>query len=126
MSEDKKHTPLPWEVNIIRNEGDFGMGEDISSGFDSYSISIANGKIIADTTNSDLIIVEDESDDETRFTWDTVGKANAEFIVRACNTHYKLLDACKEVTEWFANKSEFVGAELNELIKAAIAKAEGK
>ena len=55
-------------------------------------------------------------------------EANAEFIVRACNSHYELLEACKRTVEMFDKNS----IAMNELpytytrLKQVIAKAEGK
>ena len=60
-------------------------------------------------------------------------KANAAFIVKACNSHYELLDACKEafgvitepgvmdVDEWKAWQKKTIFQ-----LKFIIAKAEGK
>jgi hypothetical protein len=53
--------------------------------------------------------------------WSPESQANANFIVRACNSHYDLLDALKAVVSVADRKTEEFDA-----ARAAIAKAEGK
>lgn len=64
-------------------------------------------------------------------------ETNAEFIVCACNAHYDLLEACKEVQKLIRlarnyfpksiqNSNSFALENTNAVICAAIAKAEGK
>ena len=55
---------------------------------------------------------------------DVAQKDHAEFICRACNCHYELLEVCKEAL-YVLNRT---GADLaiEELLKKVIAKAEGK
>lgn len=49
-------------------------------------------------------------------------KANAEFIVKACNSHYELLEACKAVLVSIQGADD----QLERIVKQAIAKTEGK
>ena len=58
-------------------------------------------------------------------------RANAEFIARACNNHYDLLEACQHYVKWSEGNGteeelEVVLDEADFMIRAAIAKAEGK
>ena len=66
-----KHTELPWKVGYItaENEIDFEVGVETVE--DNYWIGSTG--------------LEEEP----------TGEANAEFICRACNSHYALLGACK-------------------------------
>ncbi len=66
------------------------------------------------------------SDGSTRIiavldTFDEEGKANAEFIVRACNSHDALLEACREAALWL--RDEYPSALPVEMLEAAVAKA---
>lgn len=52
-------------------------------------------------------------------------RANAAFIVRACNNHYPLVEACKEITEGLTtNKWDGLEKELDEKIQETIKNAE--
>lgn len=56
-------------------------------------------------------------------------EANAEFIARACNSHYELLAACKTLLSIIHAQAAVVDSKFNngiESARAAIAKAEGK
>lgn len=66
----------------IKNEGEYGSGEDCHSGFQSYGV-YSGDKAICDTMNSDLIEVHEESDEENHYAWDETGRRNAEFIALA-------------------------------------------
>lgn len=52
---------------------------------------------------------------------DSLGK-NARFIVSACNSHYELLNACKEALSILSVQD----GRVKELLEKVIAKAEGK
>ena len=75
-------TPGPWEDDSIRNEGDYGSGEDTRSKFHSYAV-YADGKAICDTLNSDLALVEEEYDEDGASAWDEVGRKNMAYISAA-------------------------------------------
>lgn len=81
MSE-MKHTPLPWEV---------------CNGIDIYPVGdIAARHYVADCDPDGACLADMALDvgehPHTDSTYE-MKKANAEFIVRACNSHYDLLDA---------------------------------
>ena len=60
------------------------------------------------------------------------GAANAAFIVRACNNHYKLLEACKEAVTFISGlqiditREDTYANECQTLLEQAIAEAEGQ
>lgn len=82
----KAATPGPWDTDTEQNEGSYGMGEDVSEGFDSYGVYAGDKKVV-DTLNSDLAEVEVDGDcDENgprSWAWDEQGRRNAEFIAAA-------------------------------------------
>ena len=94
------HTPTPWEVIEVKNEGDYGDGgPDPSSGFDSFAICDANGRTICDTLNSEVAMVSEEADEDGVYAWDEVGKADAAHIVRCVNAHDALVRALKALVD---------------------------
>ena len=99
MSE-KRHTPLPWGIDLEINESGRSDAVGLVGGADGWTV--ADGWL--------NVATEEE------------GHANAEFIVRACNSHYELLEVVRKVAEHFADTDAPLGA----AARAAIAKAEGK
>lgn len=104
MTRQSKHTPLPWKVYYAKNNGQviLGTGEENGCAIQNHS-----GAFWRD-------------DDEA--------KANAEFVVRACNSHYELLEALeclldKADKEW--GKS-LVWRVTRDEARLAIAKAKGE
>lgn len=108
MSEDKKHTPLPWGVTGVYGSSTIGHIDGLGSG----------GGQIATTWN------------------EQGGLVNAEFIVRACNSYYehplnyKLI---KDRLIYFCNTNGISKVQYSKVmnliftvIDPAIAKAEGK
>lgn len=78
-------SPLPWEQDCV---GGNSMG-----GEDAYeALYDANGKIIADTANSDVAEIREE---EGHY-WDEQGRRDFAFIRRAVANFENLLVACKE------------------------------
>lgn len=72
-----KHTPGPWEIDAIDNCGEYGDGgPDTSTGFKSYAVYDAKGRVLFDTLNSDAAEVHDEIDENGHYAWDEVGKRN--------------------------------------------------
>jgi len=69
--EKAEHTPLPWHKDIHGHIGD-SKGTNIASTWTTPDENNPNGRPY---------------------------KANAAFIVTACNAHYKLLNAAKQVME---------------------------
>lgn len=84
---ETKHTPLPWAANIK----DSGL-------YDKTDISHDSGFICRFDSSDEGYI--GEFDDATI-------KANAEFIVRACNSHYDLLEALDEIVQWHKSLTEY-------------------
>lgn len=65
----KNHTPLPWKVYYAKNNGQVVLGTGEENG---CAIQNHNGAFWRD---------------------DEEAKANCEFVVKACNSHYELLEA---------------------------------
>jgi len=94
-----KHTPLPWKVYYAKNNGQLILGTGEESG---QAIQSHNGAFWRDEAEA---------------------KANAEFVVKACNSHYELLEALESVKEYVHNFGE---SHLIEIVDKAIAKARGE
>lgn len=90
-------TPGPWECGDTQNEGAYGSGPDCRERFTSYTVE-ANGKIIADTLNSDVATVEEEYDEDGTTAWDEVGRRNMKFIATANPVILKTL--CTMALKW--------------------------
>ncbi|CAJ3096886.1 bacteriophage protein [Burkholderia pseudomallei] len=72
-----KHTPGPWEIDTIDNEGEYGDGgPDTSTGFKSYAVYDEKGRVLFDTLNSDAAVIHEEGYDLDHYAWDEVGKRN--------------------------------------------------
>jgi len=86
-----QHTPTPWFLNprenkyqAVGNPKEMAILESIGHAkFDALSIGAENGQV--------AIIPLDESN-----------KGNAEFIVRACNSHDDMLEALEDCDRAFA------------------------
>lgn len=101
MTQSPKHTPLPWRV------------------FNGETI-VGNDDKLLDYSNNDSSVEIAEG----------VYCENAEFIVRACNSHYELFDALDRILDEidgiaFGNIREFSQHVLIKA-KAAIVKAKGE
>lgn len=90
-----KHTPLPWKV--------------ISDQSVQYHY-IYGDKIVAEASK--------------RSNMGDVGKSDAAFIVRACNSHYDLLELARQIA-LAAEHNEGIPADILRGARAAIAKVEG-
>ena len=80
----KKATQGIWEIEAIQNtDASYGSGPDCGTGFTAYEI-IADRNSLLDTlgSNASIIEVADEGDD-SQYAWDSVAKANLEFIAAA-------------------------------------------
>lgn len=102
-----KHTPIPWHESNERNAG--GQLIDI---------------VIRNKKRDPIALV-------SALGWDKkTSRANAEFIVRACNAHDDLLDACREMVEQYGGMIDGIVEEpariAVEKAKDAIAKAKDK
>ncbi|WP_157126731.1 hypothetical protein [Burkholderia metallica] len=72
-----KHTPGPWEIDTIDNCGEYGDGgPDTSTGFKSYAVYDAKGRVLFDTLNSDAAEIHEQGYDLDHYAWDEVGKQN--------------------------------------------------
>jgi hypothetical protein len=69
-----------------------------------YNIYAPSGRIIADTLNSDMVLLEDNGEGASL---DVVGRANAAAIVAAMNSLESLL-ACAEALEVFARAARSI------------------
>lgn len=81
----KHATPAPWEVDTEKNDGCYGIGDDIHEGFQSPVMSTADGKRLFDASNSDTASVEEEWDEDSHSAWDEVGRRNFELIAALRN-----------------------------------------
>lgn len=91
------HSPLPWEISEI-DHGDYNEIE-----------------IVAPAEHWSTVVFMGEA-------FRARNVANAEFIVRACNSHHELLAACKLALGAFERNDAIDWADL----ERAIAIAEGK
>lgn len=91
------HTPLPW----IRTNGTdifSSLGAKNSSGI--LPSSNMDGWQIADCSQGICFI----GDTKVELTKEEQ-LSNAKFIVRACNSHYELLEACKTLIKWLEDSN---------------------
>lgn len=116
-----QHTPTPWAVEL--HDADPGIPRSQGGG---RKVQIyGNTKDATGITGCVRIATVSRANVELPIT-----KANAAFIVRACNSHDELLEACKRVEYFFQNITDsYKGPNYAEAFKAvssAIAKAEGR
>jgi hypothetical protein len=84
------HTPEPWGVEEIDNEGEYGSGPDTSRGFQSFAICDVQGRALFDSLNRDVGVSEIHEDghaDEDGYVaaWDDMAKRDAHRIVACVN-----------------------------------------
>lgn len=96
----QKHTPLPWKVYYAKNNGQLVLGTGEENG---QAIQNHNGSFWRD---------------------DAEAKANCEFVVKACNAHYELLEAL-ELADAALSGSNMNMNVVQKKVKAALAKARG-
>jgi hypothetical protein len=111
MTQEQKHTALPYRAGALNPMTGVVV---ISHPYENPEFTTTGGKglkNLADCYNENAT-------------------ADAEFIVRACNSHYELLEALKAILEDCTfEKRSGVSRNVNEyraVAKAAISKAEGK
>lgn len=109
---ENKHTPLPWFKATLK----FGK--------DGFHLSGDVPALKMHDISAELLFVSLGAEEKELL-------ERRAFIVRACNSHYELLEALKHVMGWidswspsFTEDDEW--PEYNDNIRAAIAKAEGK
>jgi hypothetical protein len=111
--ENNRHTPIPWYI-----EGESGNPHE------AYIIvGDKQGSTIAWTSNS----FDDSSNEEYISEEDT---ANAQFIIRACNSHDELLEALESVLSFDVDEAisawEDPSQQALAMAHKAIAKAKGE
>jgi len=111
-AQETQHSPLPWNVggpNLPSVGGEEG----------ACGVEDREGMTICDTWPSANV----DSDSPL------LARANAEFIVRACNNHEALLDALRTIEALICDQplcGHFTAEEIRSVVHAAIAKVEGK
>lgn len=122
MGEQGKHTPLPWEAGRMVNEDGSVMTKEelrrylceaIDNGNDDGFFFISQGDRMPDICHTGN---------------GPTSRENAMFIVRACNSHYELLAACKAVVMMLDCDDrnpclEEIIERANTMVRAALAKA---
>jgi uncharacterized OB-fold protein len=109
LETQRKHTPLPWGY-----DGD---------GFDSVVAQLC------DTDGYTIFPVDEDGTacghiaEMSEVEGDEEAKANAAFIVHACNNHYKLLEALQTLADATAGHARHFAEHI--AARAAIAKATG-
>lgn len=89
MSESK-HTPLPWECDSVALRNDGETSYIIYSANDEFFGALEGQRVIFDTLNADSVFTPEDC------------AANIAFALRACNSHYELLEACWAVVGTWA------------------------
>lgn len=72
-----------WSTDTIKNEGEYGAGEDAVSGFDSFAVIDSKGNTLLDTLNFDQSEIQEEYDDDYFRAWDEPAQRVAEFVAAA-------------------------------------------
>lgn len=78
-----------WYTESEKCDGSYGSGEDCGEGYLAYSIltdaepRYGNPGVIAETSNSTLGVIHEESDEDGFTAWDETARANTAFIVAA-------------------------------------------
>ena len=96
-----KHTATPW--NMVSQKGLIGRQKE----GDRLIYSVETKEHVSETFQYRN---DEHTDAETSI-------ANAEFIVRACNSHEELVEACKDVQYYFRNYEEDNTTALVHLLK---------
>ena len=107
-----EHTKTPWRVGTAYHN--------------DVTIESGNGTRIAVMENPDMFY---EQKTEDHISYSKTQEANTEFIVRACNAHEDLLDACAQaINDWHADDANFHIEEPKylKMARKAISKAEGR
>lgn len=98
-----KPTPAPWSVDSTPNEGEYGNnGPDTRSGFNSFAIIDAEGRVLFDSLNRDgsACEVTEDYDEDGGSAWDAQAKADAEHAVKCVNEHDELRWVVNAFLEW--------------------------
>ncbi|MNV67092.1 hypothetical protein D3C71_1598760 [compost metagenome] len=119
-----KHSPAPWSVETVRNEGEYGSGPETSTGFDSYAVLDANGRTLFDSINSDVAEVHAVEHCLGVDAWDDVARENLTLAAAAP----ELLDALEGLLSAYQDPGNegHTHDEKVQVSRAAIAKAKGE
>ena len=119
MTQERKHSPLPWVV-----AGTTIYTDETRGFFNERGASYKDDPSFVDNINIAEIPtwMNDVSKEETR--------ANAEFIVRACNNHYKLLEALRFYADEHKSPNEgpwgIASQDFGDVARKALAEAEAE
>lgn len=113
MSEHK-HTPGPWQVK-----------HDFDTEGRTTILGNVDGEIIDGTTHYSFDFVARTLDEDDDSQCPSIAVANADFIVRACNSHDAMLAALKAAEQLFHHTFAQDGT-VHKQIRAAITKALGQ
>jgi len=107
-----KHTPLPWFIAKPKLAGPKAENDRL--------IHTTEGKHIAE-------VFQYQSHQDQ----DGPAEANAEFIIRACNSYYDLVEVCKEIFNAFEHFERIEGCNQQEQdaldkLRQTLVKLEGK
>lgn len=89
-----------WYTESEKCDGSYGSGEDSGEGYLAYSIltdaerPYGNPGVIAETSNSTLGVIHEDSHEDGHTAWDETARANTAFIVAAVN-HVRALIAAR-------------------------------
>lgn len=80
-----KATPGLWSREPVKNEGDYGMGDECHTGFSSYAATDEKGIALFDTLNSGDGEVAVEFYEDGADAYDVIGLANIKAAISAVN-----------------------------------------
>jgi len=93
-----KHSPWPWDIDSVDNEGEYGDGgPDSHCGFKSYAVFDAKGETLFDSLNSTDCCVENDFDEDGCSAWDETARRNLTLAATAP----ELLADLQHVVRWF-------------------------
>ncbi|EAA6139655.1 ead/Ea22-like family protein [Salmonella enterica subsp. enterica serovar Corvallis] len=78
----EKATGGEWWSDVVETDGEYGDGEDRTSGYHSYAVYVGSESLL-DMTNSTASCIHEEWDHDYHIAWDETAKRNAEFIAAA-------------------------------------------
>jgi hypothetical protein len=115
-----QHTPGPWFVDEVDNEGEYGDGgPDSHRGFKSFSVIDEAGNVLFDSLNATVSDVQEHADDESGHhrAWDELAQRNLTLAAEAP----ELLKHLQHAVRFF---DQLTKADADRY-RAAIAKATG-
>ncbi|HBB4488436.1 TPA: ead/Ea22-like family protein [Citrobacter freundii] len=99
----EESTQGEWWSDVVETDGEYGEGEERSSGYHSYAVYVGSESLL-DMTNSTAACIHEEYDHDYHMAWDETAKRNAEFIAAANpSTVLALLDELETKEEQRAN-----------------------